>query len=411
MRISLLVQREPFGAILEDTLANFWRMRHGRSFTVRWEPGRPGQSHNNGAQTWLANAYLNAIFTPQADRAVFDPIWREFARSPIWWKRPLQRTYVYLAAAPAAARWLAQASLHVTPAIPDAHHKLIVAGNHKLRLLDHHAEVAYGVLKSGFQPDFMRQEIGTRRQAAACGVPVPSLLEVAADGTWFSEQYVSGTPVNRLADAQQAQAAVQQAAAAQYRFLQTTCREEPCGAYVARLQATLEDLLKHNQLLDDAARQALRQYVAELVTALASWSATPLATAVAHGDFHPANILLNADGVWLIDWEYAARRQMSYDALVFNLHARFPQGLAGRLTEYVARGWTAADSITWPETLPQQPGERERNAHLFLLEELQLHLAENSQPPLTGLGQGLHWLQDEIAAWLSLASLGRPTNI
>jgi aminoglycoside phosphotransferase (APT) family kinase protein len=35
----------------------------------------------------------------------------------------------------------------------------------------------------------------------------------------------------------------------------------------------------------------------------------------AHGDFHAGNILCEADGPWIIDWELAAPRPLGYDLL------------------------------------------------------------------------------------------------
>jgi len=52
-------------------------------------------------------------------------------------------------------------------------------------------------------------------------------------------------------------------------------------------------------------------------------------TALTHGDFQPGNILVDGDRVWLIDWEYSARRQVGYDALVYALCSRFPSPLTG----------------------------------------------------------------------------------
>ena len=41
-----------------------------------------------------------------------------------------------------------------------------------------------------------------------------------------------------------------------------------------------------------------------------------------HGDFQAANILLDKNNIWLIDWENAKKRSVNYDALTFVLNAR-----------------------------------------------------------------------------------------
>lgn len=416
MRIDLLLQREPFGQILEQTLARFWAGQHGRKYAVRWQQGaslsemlRPRALRSKGSQPWLANVYLNAIFTADAAPAVFDPLRRDYSRSPVWWKRPLQRTYVSLASSRRGARWLAQAALRVIPEVPGARHQVIVAGNHKIRLLDHETGLAYGILKAGFEPGFMQRELATRREAADCHLPVPPLVSVAADQTWFSERFVSGTPLNRLIRPSQAQAAALKAARQLHRFLLHTRAEVDRQAYVRQLQAQIETLIERNPLLSATLGQTVLAQTKALVDQLAGdgKNGCDLTTALTHGDFQPANILVNRHGVWLIDWEYSGRRQAGYDALVLALAARLPHGLAGRLRAFVEQGWPAespAAVLAWPGMATCDRDGRRQHATLFLLEELHLHLEENAQPALTGLGQGLLVLQSEIAGWLAMTA-------
>jgi hypothetical protein len=413
MRISLLLEREPFGAVLEATLGRFWEERTGRAHRVIWQMGRPNvgklrnaiggnASGEGGAQAWLANIYLNAIFVPEAQSMVFDPVRREFARSTVAWRRPAQAAYVALATGPGAA-WLAQAGLSVAPAIEGARHQLLVAGNHKLRLLDHRAGVAYGILKQGFDAQFLRRELATRQQAAALGLSVPELKEWTPDGWWFSEAYVSGTPVNRLSDPQAARAATQQACAALGRLLEATLHEEDAGVYAHGLRERVVALAQANRLLGEADRQALD----ETATALARLAEKDgrIATALGHGDFQAANVLVDDAGFWLIDWEYAARRQAGYDALVCALTARWPHEIAARLDALVNDG-PGDDPVgallragRWPGVDWREAGTRRRAAALFLLEELVLHLEENANPCFTRLGAALLTVMSEAAQW------------
>lgn len=61
-RISLFLQREPFGEIAAATLSRFWPEQYGRDYSVRWYDSRPGREAASG-QIWFVNAYLNTIFT------------------------------------------------------------------------------------------------------------------------------------------------------------------------------------------------------------------------------------------------------------------------------------------------------------------------------------------------------------
>lgn len=399
MRISLLLPREPFGAVLEQTLVRFWSEQHGQPYAVQWRMGRASPA---AAQIWLANIYLNAIFTPDADRAIFDPIRREFARSTVWWKRPAQRAYTALAVSRALAGRLAQACLAVTPAVPDAQFKLLVAGNHKLRLLDRRAGVAYGILKAGFGPATMQRELDARQAALAAGAPVPALHEVADDRSWYCEQYVSATPLNRLPSRTAAQAAAAQAAAGLQRLLAATERAEDAAGYAAGLRADSERLAAAAHLLSATQRAA----IADLAEALAARVKTldgAVILATTHGDFQPANILADGARVWLIDWEYSAVRQAGYDALVLALGSRFPQGLGDRLRLFVEQGWPNDALVApagWPGLRLAARAERRQHAALFALEELTLRLDEASEPLLTRLDLGLDVLLAESARWL-----------
>lgn len=122
-------------------------------------------------------------------------------------------------------------------------------------------------------------------------------------------------------------------------------------------------------------------------------------TALTHGDFQPANILVNREGTWLIDWEYSARRQAGYDALVFVLRSRFPAGLATRWRGMVdeSDSMQPLSLADWPGLNWQDASWRRVHGWLFLLEELALHLEENANPCFHSLGEGLLALQAQIA--------------
>ena len=121
-----------------------------------------------------------------------------------------------------------------------------------------------------------------------------------------------------------------------------------------------------------------------------------LLTALTHGDFQPGNMLVDGNKVWLIDWEYSGRRQVGYDALVYALRSRFPDGLAARMGQMLD-GSGAMESLPLSLGLDWQDAAH-RRAHLwlFLLEELALHLAENANPRFNRLSEGLATLQQEI---------------
>lgn len=405
MRISLLLEREPFGAILEQTLAHYWSTVYKQTFQVKWQLGQDKRFYTGKQTDWLANIYLNAIFSADLDKAAFDPIQREFARSTVWWKRPLQKSYVALAINKRTAKYFAQASVHVSAKVPDAHTTLIIAGNHKVRLLNHCKQSVTNLLKVGFDSQFMRRELAVRPLAARWGVPMPVLSEVNENNGWYTESYMSGTPINRLADQQEALKAVRQAKQALDLFYAATKEQVPLVAYVTSLHHSVQETISRHHLLSTATKTTLQKYCAALVNQINEATNTgdpTIETVITHGDFQPANILLNHEGVWLIDWEYTARRQYLYDHFVFGLAARFPTGLAGRLQRFAHEGRFEHALLDNDRGAFQSTNLQERRIFsvLFLLEDLLLHLEENMQQPLTKVGSGLIQLQQEIELWL-----------
>jgi len=238
MRISLLQQREPFGAIFERTMARFLRERYGASFSVRWhdEPGMI-RAFRQKSQAWFINIYLNAIFSEQAEAAVFEPLRREFSRSRMGWRRPIQQFYVNAASSPLTNRFFAQAWLEITPSVTGAENWLIVPGNHKIRILDRQAGKVTSILKDGFDAAFFKNEVETRRAAEAAGVMVPTLSSVEVSNGWFEEQYVLGTPLNRLSDAAEAGHALRQVYSSLQPFYEASHQEQPVSVYIYELES------------------------------------------------------------------------------------------------------------------------------------------------------------------------------
>lgn len=405
MRISLLLRREPFGEILEKTLSAFWSNQQKRVVEVKWYSGSKPSSCQESEQIWLVNAYLNAIFTPGAAPEIFDPVKKEFSRSLSWWKRSIQKIYVALALSGGTARWLSHARLGVTPPVPNARNLVIVAGNHKIRILDKSSGNSFGILKHGFPSHFIEREIQARHLAEKLKLPVPSLKEIAEDQTWFRETYICGTPINRLKDTTQAHNTFLKALDAMRHLYDHTKQEESFLEYAEQLRNQICQRVQKNPLLEDSVKQNLLKNIESIIQRIQKLNPRhggKITTSLTHGDFQAGNILVDNDKIWIIDWEYAARRQMGYDTLLFMTNARFPKGLAQRLKTYVENGKQKSgveNRSQWPGANNGGKEHHALNIELFLLEELNLKLEEIECPFITHVGYGLSQLQKEINLW------------
>jgi len=390
MQISLLLKREPFPDILERTLEGFLPQLTGHSHRVRWSPksARPDPE----AQHWFCNHYVNAIFAKGAPREVFRPVVGEFCRSPSAWRRPWQRGYVALASSSRLASILAQSRLEISPPITDARDWLIVGGNHKIRLLNPRTLQCYSVLKEGFDVEFLQTEVSARRRAVEAGVSVPVIRQVASDETWFLEDYVAGVPLNRLSSRDAAKQTLSGAMNELNRFSESTTRPMGVRTYTQSLASAARASLSSAKAVDTSLRTRVETCIGRLLEALEPVADDLVTTARCHGDLQPGNILWRGDGHWIIDWEYAARRQVGHDTLIFQLRTRFPKGLATRLGSFVASGLEGRED--------QGRSHRRRTAHILCLEELELNLREIRNPLFFSVGNSFIDLVHELETWL-----------
>ena len=391
MRISLLLEREPFGRILEETLPPLLSALSGRPHAVRWQ-GHGRVDGARGGQAWLCNARLNAIFRPAATDASFAPVVREFSRSPRWWSRPLQRAYVAAAIRRPTAAWLADGGMVVSPPLENADALVILGGNHRLRVVDGPARVCHVIAKAGSDPAFLRAELALRR--AAPDLPIPRLLSVAPTEEWFTEELIPGTPLNRVPGAADRARAFAAARAALGRLVARTLRSVGVKGYVDALVRDVEEAAAAPLFATQCA--TLGRTLATLARVIERRPGpSTVETAETHGDFQPGNVLVARDGVWLIDWEYTGRRQAGFDLLTHGLAARFPVGLAARVHD-AASGGLGRTMDGWPGVDWSTADARRRTLALFLLEELVVRVRENASPHFRALTTGTPCLFEEI---------------
>lgn len=293
MRLSLLLEREPFGRILEETLGTFWSERLGHPVTVRWNESAPGW------QPWHGNAHLNFFCVAGTNPACFDVIRKEFSRNRRLLLRPVQRSYVALALHPALLRAFSRLRFSVSMPVPNADQQILIPGNHRLRLLHPKRNEVVVIHKAGFPIEPFQRELAARQGPAA--VVAPTLLAAPAHGRWFLESYFSGAPSNRLPAALQASVRQQAATMLSERVHATTARTRSLTDYGGELVEHIRSIAPH---LVDAVARILRPCS----------SADQVVLVHSHGDFHDANILYSASqGIRIIDWEFSGVRSALYD--------------------------------------------------------------------------------------------------
>jgi hypothetical protein len=301
---------------------------------------------------------------------------------------------VALATGRLSSRFFANAVLNIDPPLKHAEEMVIIGGNHHLRLLDYHHGHCTVISKHGFDRNLMLNDIAVRRESPS--LPTPRLIDFSASGSWYREELILGTPINRLKNQNRAMEAIAEVMPALFALYESIRREEDAEQYLNHIISHINQLIERNHLISQLQGDSLRNAVGKL-SLIAGRRSCTIPTVQAHGDFQPANILVGEGGPWLIDWEYTMRRQVDYDALVLALSSRRSDGFSQRFQEAL-KGRLSSTLMPkeWPVLECADRTEREQVLSLFLLEELELRLRENDNVVFKFLDSGFHGFLEEL---------------
>lgn len=373
MKIRLLQKREPFSEILQKTLIDFFANVYKQKYEVVWNES--GKKRHNG---WLVNANLNVIFLPHANRKIFHQTKKEFSRSIKWWLRPWQKLYVFLSLNRFSAKYFSTDRLKINPQLKRPENILIIGGNHHLRILDYNADCSFVINKAGFNQQFMINEVQLRQKHTF--LPTPKILAVATDYAWYSEEIISGAPLNRISRYEQAAKYIEPAIQSLIKLAEKTAVELDLLSYVNLLQKMISSQLEKINLPIANEKQKYLNAIDKITEIVKKFGSRTLKITACstHGDLQAANIIVTNERSWLIDWEYTDQRQASYDVLVFILQSRSPVRLARRIINVYNN--PPARLLNWPLTNWSIAEERKKYLTLFILEELALKLNEQQTP-------------------------------
>jgi hypothetical protein len=352
---------------------------------------------------WVNNK-LNVIYPRVAERVEVRKLAAEFAYHANPFRRLLQSIYVRYGTSQGTEALLSDSVLIIDPWIDQLDNWCIIPGNHSIRIVDLSANICHVLLKKGFSAKFLESELMVREKFPY--LPIPELLDADAEAGWFREKQVSGLPLNRLADTVHRNEALNIAQEVLVRLYEETTQTANSGIWAEKIHAAcLQEagclpgvyLAAEVDRIKNCARRLLEYIVTE--------AEEVITTVQSHGDLQPANILVNVAGtnvhrMYLIDWEYSARRSVYYDALVFTTRSRFPHGLAERVERlFIENNESDWNWCSPHETLPKMPPWV---VAIFLLEDLLVRLQEQQIPGLKKKSDGLMQFLVEVeeVAWL-----------
>lgn len=380
MRIELLRLREDFDEGFIQSLSDFLSEKYQWKGQMVWHKGVANAVADNQC-AFYTNDFLNIIYPSSIPRQELSPFTKEFAYNPNFLRRTLQRFYVSAAVRFPLEKFITSATLIIDDAPSDMLYWVFLPGNHSHRVIDLKKQQSLVFAKRGFNQGFLHADAATRQENQY--LPSPEIIEFKAGQNWFVEEQVTGLPINRLSDVLDRDRAITQANQAMLQLYASTIKSVDVADYVEQLRFKV---LQQNELMSSAITTLHKKELNDFLEALCFLALSPssvasskIPIALSHGDYQAANILLDDDRVWLIDWEYSDLRSLYFDSFCLVLNTRFSVGLASRVDELIL------DMQRGPlfELLPESvPVGRVDILWLFLLEEFLLKLTEVSTPKI-----------------------------
>jgi hypothetical protein len=378
MRLSLLIEREPFGKILESTMARYWSSVSNGPILVEWGDGRPE------CETWKGNIFLNFFCLPDVDPACFEIIRREFSHSRSLWRRGAQRAYVEAATRKPLRDLLSHVQFGVVGEVPDACEHLLVGGNRRMRLIHPAKGRSYVIHKHGYSKVGFLREVTARSGPAARVAPV--FFGLDSSGTAFSEEYFVGTPANRFPPLEES-------------MVRSNARE----LLVNEVHSVTHDEV----LVSDYLAQLVQKIVTEVpllkedVESLQNWLLSmagegTVGKVFSHGDFQDANILVSGDRIQIIDWENSTERSQFYDLATMDSRIRMYGDRFNVWKNFISR-WIEGE-LRVEHMLTPVDGKIQKIAHaaIWWLEEIMFQIDDLNASSYTNKEGSIPELKESV---------------
>jgi hypothetical protein len=383
MKISVLLDREPFDKIFEETFTAFLSDFFSYPHTVSWKKKKIIPGYKQITQQWLCNPLVNSIFVNGANQNIFNSINGEYAYNPLKpWRSKFQKFYLFLSQNKITAPILSKYIIDISPPIKGSENKLIIGGNTKIRLIDVVEGRVYVILKKGFDRKYIDREVYARENFKY--LDIPKIYNTGTNAIWYSEEYISGFSPNRL-DSNAGIKALDKVVIGIHKMLKDTRVSKSLSEYLFELEERVFDGLRYINYAEVGYKENIIEFIKKLSNELKEYSDSTLYTAYCHGDFHQGNILSDGDKNWILDWENSGQKQIGYDLIILLLESRISNGFSSRFAkllndEFDTYQWSLINN--WPGVNWKKKEVKRTMMLLFLLEEIDFHVAENSNTVL-----------------------------
>ena len=396
MKLDQLLAREDFLNIFADTISNYLEIQEGWVGEISWS-----STPKEGLLNLLVNKKLNLIFPDSCSTEDLRNLASEYSYNKNFLKRLLQSIYVSYSVSRPLRNLVSRGYIQISPMPKFFLNFCILPGNHFIRIIDLSLQQCVVLFKKGHSIDYLEKIVSIRKKFP--DIPGPMLLESNVSEGWFIEERVFGTPINRLSSQDKYRSTMSAAKKFMLRMYKNTEENFSTSTWLGLKEAefykaisSLPDCYENDTSL------LASQLFSVLIEELRSLSHKDffIETVWTHGDFQEANILVphsdDDQSVYLIDWEYSARRSRYYDVLVLGLNSRSPKGLAERITLFVNNISFSQEILETWDIKEIFPPELRILTFTFLIEDFLFRLEDTTIPKLKEPSQGFLDFLNEI---------------
>lgn len=385
MKLELLLEREDFKNIFSRTLSNFLNINEEWSGSIIWS-----EEQDKNCLNLFINKRLNLIFSHSCSSEELMLLSKEYSYHRNFFKRFLQKIYIYFSVSRQFRGLFCDGYIQIDPVMKSFSKFCILPGNHSIRIVDLVKSNCVVLAKHGEKIDYLERNISVRSKNT--NIPGPKLLDWSLEHAWFTEERITGIPINRIKNKNSIEIALLEATSFMQNFYKDTLIFKPFLEWQKEIEESfLEKITVFSKLDSELSTELINFFNTLKKRIKEEFRDIPtICTALTHGDFQEANILISLDNrnipVYIIDWEYSRRRYLHYDFLVLELKTRFPKGLAKRIKSFQEESLKDHGLFKGWEEDKNFEEELKKHLYIFLLEDLLFRLedstiSEMKEPP------------------------------
>ena len=248
--------------------------------------------------------------------------------------------------------------------------------NTKIRILDHKEKSVYVILKKGFNKKYLEREIFVKENFPFLNVP--KICKSNHNSFWYSEEYITGISPDRMPFG--GRDVLGESIKMIHKLIERTNIKEKRRTYLELIENRILINLEKIKHFDKNLKMNIMNKLRVLLKHLECSNSKHFSLSYCHGDFQQGNIIFDGIKTWILDWEYSGFKQPGYDMFVLLLKSRTPMMVVKNFLRFYNGDITKKEKLIleqWPK-INLSRDYIHFHLILFLLEELDLHVEENS---------------------------------